>query len=181
MNSAQKSRAELEGIITENKNTLEHKLLSLKQDQEQEAARAKANRQKLEFIQELFDAREASVYLQKQNVLIRAQGFYFPVGQSEIDSKNFLLLHKIAKAVSQYPNSTIFVTGHTDNTGQDRTNLNLSRDRATKVAKFLSEFGGIKTSRIRVSSHGESKPIESNDTPEGRAANRRVEILIRNT
>jgi outer membrane protein OmpA-like peptidoglycan-associated protein len=142
------------------------------------AALDEASRKRLTFIQNLFDAKEASVYLQKEDVLIRAQGFYFPVGESEITSKNFSLLNKIAQAISQYPDSTIFISGHTDNTGHASKNLTLSRERAHKVAKFLNEFGGIKRGRLRVGAFGEGKPVESNDTPAGRAANRRVEILI---
>ena len=135
---------------------------------------------KLAFIQGLFNADEANVYRKKDNILIRAQGFYFASGQSEIDSRNFALLQKIASAIAEYPNANIVVTGHTDANGYHATNLKLSKLRADKVMKFLNEVGGISLERITSEGFGEQKPVASNETIDGRTENRRVEILIIN-
>lgn len=175
--------ADISALLAEQQQSetqLQSQLVSLEKDRQAQKALDAARRKKLDFIQTLFDEREAHVYLQKSDVLIRAQGFSFSVGESEIESKNFTLLQKIAKAVAQYPNANIIVTGHTDSTGSSRKNLSLSRDRAKKVAKFLNEFGGVEPRRIRFDGFGESKPVASNDSAAGRAANRRVEILIKN-
>ncbi len=180
-------KVSLRELAEKDKALLKQRLTGLEQERKQLESAQKnkeeqdlAKRKKLEFVQNLFEAKEANVYLQKDDVLIRAQGFYFPSGASEIDSRNFSLLQKIAKAISEYPNATILVTGHTDSIGKGDLNLRLSKERAQKVAKFLNEFGGISGDRITVDGFGESKPVESNDTQEGRAANRRVEILIQN-
>jgi outer membrane protein OmpA-like peptidoglycan-associated protein len=131
-------------------------------------------------VQSLFTANEANVYQQRQNVLISAHGFRFPTGGSEIGTDNFALMSKIIQAVKTFPESPIKISGHTDSTGSETTNMNLSRARADNVAKFLVDVGGISASRIMATGYGEDKPVASNETPEGRAANRRVEILIDN-
>lgn len=135
---------------------------------------------KLAFIQALFNADEANVYREKDNILIRAQGFYFASGQSEIDSRNFALLQKIGSAIAEYPNANILITGHTDANGYHATNLKLSKLRADKVMKFLNEVGRIPLARITSEGFGEQKPVASNETVAGRTKNRRVEILIIN-
>lgn len=131
-------------------------------------------------VQNMFKAQEAEVYRQGNNVLIRAFGFNFRSGQSEIQSDNFALLNKLTKAIGQFPASTIEVSGHTDNRGADELNLDLSTDRAKKVASFMTEVGGIESRRIKSFGYGETRPLASNETEEGRASNRRVEFLIIN-
>ena len=135
---------------------------------------------KFSFVQSLFSKKEAEVYRQSDNVLIRAHGFNFPSGVSEIQSYNFALLNKIINAINQFPNSKIVVSGHTDNVGDNAMNLALSEARAEKVAKFLNEVGQIGIERIKSRGYGMQRPVYGNETPEGRAANRRVEILIVN-
>jgi outer membrane protein OmpA-like peptidoglycan-associated protein len=135
---------------------------------------------KFSGIQSLFSQDEADVYRQANNVLIRAHGFSFKSGNSEIDASNFALLNKITKAIGEFPDSQIVVSGHTDNRGSDAINLKLSTERGQKVANFLTEVGQIDVGRIESNGFGKTKPVASNDTSEGRAANRRVEILIVN-
>ena len=128
----------------------------------------------------LFNEDEASVYMQKDNVLIRAHGFWFRSGDSEIDARNFALLKKIEKTIEKFPDSKIIVSGHTDSTGSDKTNMKISQQRADNVAKFLHDVGGISNDRISAKGFGRTKPVESNATAAGREANRRVEVLIVN-
>lgn len=131
-------------------------------------------------VQNMFKPQEAEVYRQGNNVLIRAFGFNFRSGQSEIQSENFVLLNKLTKAIGQFPASTIEVSGHTDNRGADALNLDLSAERAKKVASFMTEVGGIERRRIKSFGYGETRPLATNETEEGRASNRRVEFLIIN-
>jgi outer membrane protein OmpA-like peptidoglycan-associated protein len=147
---------------------------------EQELSLSAEQRGAIEKVQALFAPSEASVYQQRQNVLISAQGFRFPPGGSEIETENFALMNKIIQAVKIFPDSSIEVSGHTDSTGSAAVNKTLSQRRADNVAKFLVEVGGISASRIMATGYGRERPVASNETPEGRAANRRVEILIRN-
>jgi outer membrane protein OmpA-like peptidoglycan-associated protein len=89
-------------------------------------------------------------------------------------------LNAVAASLLRYPNSTIQVVGHTDNTGTAAYNQDLSQRRAVSVASILRE-SGVPGGRIAAVGRGEDQPIASNLTPAGRAQNRRVEIIIRPT
>jgi outer membrane protein OmpA-like peptidoglycan-associated protein len=128
----------------------------------------------------MFTSSEANVYRQLENVLISAHGFEFPSGQSEIKTDNFVLVNKVIKAIELFPGSTVEIIGHTDSTGSAELNLKVSQERAANVAKFLNEVGGISLSRLSSQGFGSERPVASNKTAEGRASNRRVEILIVN-
>lgn len=158
----------------------EQKLALSSREREDMAAAERAQKARFEKVQSLFDSEEATVYQQRQNVLISVHGFKFPSGQSEINAENFPLMNKIIQSINIFPGSHIEVDGHTDSTGNDETNQLLSQQRAEKVAKFLEEVGNISGERITARGFGESKPVASNETPEGRASNRRVEIVIIN-
>jgi outer membrane protein OmpA-like peptidoglycan-associated protein len=86
-------------------------------------------------------------------------------------------LRKLAAHLDKYPNSTVQVIGHTDNTGAAAYNLNLSRQRAAAVTNVLVN-NGVSPSRVTSIGKGEDQPVASNLTAEGRAQNRRVEIVI---
>lgn len=89
-------------------------------------------------------------------------------------------LYTVASSLMKYPNSRIEVIGHTDNTGSAAYNQDLSQRRAVAVAAVLRE-SGVPGARIAAYGRGEDQPIASNLTPDGRAKNRRVEIIIRPT
>lgn len=87
-------------------------------------------------------------------------------------------LNAVAASLLKYPNSRIEVIGHTDNTGSAAYNQDLSQRRAVAVASVLRD-SGVPGGRIAAYGRGEDQPVASNLTPEGRAQNRRVEIIIR--
>ncbi|WP_212525155.1 OmpA family protein [Actibacterium sp. MT2.3-13A] len=87
-------------------------------------------------------------------------------------------LRVLARSLNDYPNTTVDVIGHTDNVGEAAYNQQLSNRRARAVANVLYD-SGVATNRIRAYGMGEDQPVASNLTPEGRARNRRVEIVIR--
>lgn len=89
-------------------------------------------------------------------------------------------IRAVAASLNRYPNSTIEVIGHTDNSGSAAYNQDLSQRRAVSVASVLRD-AGVQGGRIASYGRGEDQPIASNLTPQGRAANRRVEIIIRPT
>ena len=86
----------------------------------------------------------------------------------------------VATSLLKYPNSRIEVIGHTDNTGTAAYNMDLSQRRASSVAAILRD-SGVPSGRVVAMGRGEDVPVASNLTPEGRAQNRRVEIIIRPT
>lgn len=137
-------------------------------------------RRKFTYVQSLFTPEEAQVFRKGDNVLISAKGFYFPSGGDEIQSSNFGLLNKILKAIGEFPNSRLEISGHTDSVGAAAKNLVLSEKRAQKVANFLMDVGQISAERIIVKGYGDTRPVAVNNTKEGRDQNRRIEVLIVN-
>lgn len=104
-------------------------------------------------------------------------GVTFDVGSATLKPAFRDTLNNVADSLIKYPNSIIDVYGHTDSTGSDAFNQNLSERRAQTVANYLISRG-VSQARIRWQGFGETMPIASNDTAEGRARNRRVEIKI---
>jgi len=91
-------------------------------------------------------------------------------------------LNKVADNLLQYPDSTVQIVGHTDSDGEAAYNLGLSQNRASSVADIL-QADGVTYDRLQTSGRGEEAPVASNLTDEGKAQNRRVEIVVipRNT
>lgn len=104
-------------------------------------------------------------------------GVTFDVGSSTLKPAFRDTLSTVAGSLVTYPNSLVDVYGHTDSTGSDAFNQTLSERRAQTVANYL-QSQGVSSARIRWQGFGETLPIASNDTAEGRAQNRRVEIKI---
>ena len=86
-------------------------------------------------------------------------------------------LDDIAAALSEHPAATIRVESHTDNVGTLESNLNLSQARARSIKNELVDRG-VEAARIETAGMGQDLPIASNDTPDGRATNRRSEIIV---
>lgn len=147
--------------------------------EEIEMANVKAQ-ERYEKVQNMFSLDEAEVYRQGHNVLLTTYGFDFLPGQSEIKSDNFDLLHKITEAINTFENPYVLVMGHTDSTGSEDNNMALSIKRAETVASFLKKVGKMPDEKVNSEGYGESRPVATNETKEGRAKNRRIEILIIN-
>lgn len=86
-------------------------------------------------------------------------------------------LADLARSLGNYPNTDALVVGYTDSTGSDDYNQTLSERRANSVATYLAQQG-VSPGRMQISGMGESNPVASNATPEGRQQNRRVEIAL---
>ncbi|WP_297772899.1 OmpA family protein [uncultured Roseovarius sp.] len=86
-------------------------------------------------------------------------------------------LFKVARSLQKYPDTTVQVVGHTDSDGAASYNQTLSERRANAVADVLMT-GGVSSARLRAFGRGEDQPVASNLTTEGKAQNRRVEIVI---
>lgn len=110
--------------------------------------------------------------------LIMPGNITFATDSAEIAPQFYSTLNAVALVLREFPETLIEVTGHTDSTGSEEYNLQLSQQRANSVAQYLTAQG-IAPNRILAKGMGESMPIAPNDTPEGRAVNRRVEIQIR--
>jgi len=110
-------------------------------------------------------------------ILVNLPDITFAVDSTTISPGLRSALDEVAASLQKYPNSLIDVMGHTDASGSDAYNLDLSRRRAESVKGYLV-MRGVSGARIATIGYGEQYPKASNDTPEGRALNRRVEIRI---
>ena len=104
-------------------------------------------------------------------------GINFDTGKSTIKPESAQAIGEIAKLLKADPGLKIYVVGHTDNVGGVDSNIKLSQDRAEAVLQALVRDHGIAPARLRASGCGPFAPVSSNDTEEGRAKNRRVELV----
>ena len=104
-------------------------------------------------------------------------GILYDVNKATLRSEAKTNLDKMAVILNKYPDTNILIEGHTDATGTDEHNLELSRNRASSVSNYLAGLG-VDPSRFTAMGYGESQPIATNDTDAGRQQNRRVELAI---
>ena len=104
-------------------------------------------------------------------------GVLFDTDSAKIKLKSAPVLVEIAKLLQSRPSLNILVVGHTDNQGAFDYNMNLSSQRANSVARYLTEKHNIDQGRMRAAGVGFLAPVATNDTPDGRAKNRRVELV----
>lgn len=102
----------------------------------------------------------------------------FHIGSAELKADSTQILINALVGIKARPGWLIVVTGHTDATGSVQHNLRLSRDRAASVRDWMQRMGGIPDSCFAVQGFGATQPIASNDTEQGRRANRRVDIRL---
>jgi OmpA-OmpF porin, OOP family len=104
-------------------------------------------------------------------------GIYFDTDSDRLKPESGAVLKQVAAGLQKNPNLKLQVIGYTDSAGNAAHNLDLSKRRAQAVASVLTAQFGIDASRLSVNGFGADKPIASNDTADGRAANRRVEFV----
>jgi outer membrane protein OmpA-like peptidoglycan-associated protein len=104
-------------------------------------------------------------------------GIYFDTGKSDLKPESAAAIGEIAKLLKGDPGLKIHVVGHTDNVGDIAGNVTLSKSRAEAVLQALVRDHGIAAARLNAYGCGQFSPVASNDTEEGRAKNRRVELV----
>jgi OOP family OmpA-OmpF porin len=112
-----------------------------------------------------------------ENVVITLNNIFFDFDKATLKPESFPELNRIVTLMNERTSMQVDIAGHADATGEENYNLGLSKRRAASVQKYLVGKG-IAESRITVSFYGETKPVESNATKEGRRKNRRVEFKI---
>ncbi len=136
----------------------------------------------LDFLKENNLMESVNIIQGNKGMVIRfKEGVLFNSGEASISEGGFTVLHEIVEKIKSIPN-LIIIEGFTDNipikTNEFPSNWELSVARAMGVARFMIDDMNIEEERISVSGFGEQRPIDSNDTAEGRANNRRIEITI---
>ena len=164
---------------------LEEQLVGLKgYSRKQEAAKQKLASER-EFneqfnkVQRYFQPAEAEVYKQGDRLVIRMRGIRFPVGQAILTPDNYTLLSKVQQAIQTFGQPIVTIEGHTDSTGSAIVNQELSQKRAEAVRTYLIANKTLPENRILAAGYGPDRPLAPNTTPEGRAINRRIDVLIK--
>jgi len=124
------------------------------------------------------EMKDAEVIREGEGIIIRfSEKVLFAYDRSDLNGTAKANLDKLNAILKKYPETNITVIGHTDNKGSDRYNQTLSESRAGSVTTYAGQ-NGINMDRLTPMGKGESDPIATNDTEEGRASNRRVEFVI---
>jgi outer membrane protein OmpA-like peptidoglycan-associated protein len=129
--------------------------------------------------QELDAIPDANVEIQGDSIVVSFAGeVIFDSGSRNLSPGALARLDSVAATINHYPDSDVIVKGHTDGQGAEDVNMRLSEDRALMVKNQLVAKG-VDPQRVTTLGFGESVPLATNATPEGRAMNRRVEIELR--
>ncbi len=115
--------------------------------------------------------------IKADSLIILGAELLFETNKSTLRSEHFATLNPIVDYLRFHPERLVRISGHTDNTGSESHNRNLSKQRADVVAEYLVN-NGVNLNRIETSGLGSAKPIATNTNDEGRKKNRRVELLI---
>jgi outer membrane protein OmpA-like peptidoglycan-associated protein len=119
-----------------------------------------------------------SVTRSGDNIILNMPGnVTFKTNSDDINASFYQVLNSVALVLKEFDKTVVDVAGHADSTGPDDKNMALSQRRAGSVSTYLSSQG-INAQRLIAVGYGETRPIASNDTAEGRAQNRRVEITL---
>jgi outer membrane protein OmpA-like peptidoglycan-associated protein len=126
-----------------------------------------------------FKPEEAEVYKQGSDLVIRLKAINFPVGQHVLMPSNYTLLSKAQRAIRTFGQPSLVIEGHTDSTGSEVRNQHLSQRRAEAVRTYLVANGTLPENKIIAVGYGSKRPLASNKSAEGRAINRRIDVIIR--
>jgi outer membrane protein OmpA-like peptidoglycan-associated protein len=118
------------------------------------------------------------IYLDKSQNKVRLLVF-FETDKAELSKSSLPELQRVAKFLKANANYQVEIAGHTDNTADDKYNMDLSTRRANSVVDYLVR-NGVDRSRLTAKGYGETMPVSTNDTEDGRSENRRVEFIITN-
>lgn len=110
-------------------------------------------------------------------LMLRLKNIHFKTGSSELTDDSKYEIDNVVAAMNKYPNISAEISGHTDNVGEADMNMNLSQARAAQVKEYIVQKG-ISADRLNAKGYGQTRPVESNETSEGRAMNRRIEFKI---
>jgi len=154
------------------------RLKSEKQAIEDKLAGERKFNEQYNQVQALFTSEEAECYKQGQQMVVRLRGMSFPVGQSIIMPENYALLSKVQHAIRTFDDPSVTIEGHTDSTGTLELNNHLSQMRAEAVRGYLLANALTTEDKVTAVGYGSSRPLSPNATTEGRAQNRRIDLII---
>ena len=179
---------EVEGLESERGN-LQSSLQETQRALEELRARERAQQERLatfrrmiERFRSMIDSGRLRVRIVRNRMLIElSENILFDSGRADLRDEGEVALSEIVQVLNSIPNRQFQVAGHTDNipmrSSRFQSNWELSTARAVNVARFMIDQG-LNAERISAAGYAETQPVASNSTPEGRAQNRRIEIVL---
>jgi outer membrane protein OmpA-like peptidoglycan-associated protein len=122
--------------------------------------------------------RDTKVEATLEGIMITLSNIEFPAESAVLPDSEKLKLQEIAHILKQMSGIKLLVTGHTARAGSTESQMTLSHARALAVVEYLVSLGAVWPDDVTVVGHGANRPVADHNTPEGMAANRRVEITI---
>ena len=135
-------------------------------------------RDRFDRLEKHFTREEGQILRQGEDVIIRLVGVQFDVGKAVIEPQYFAVITKVQEAIRLFPGSRVLIEGHTDSYGTDEHNLELSMARADAVRQYLLANMQLDPGQVEAVGLGETHPIANNETNEGRARNRRIDLIV---
>jgi outer membrane protein OmpA-like peptidoglycan-associated protein len=140
--------------------------------------RSLADYQTIDEIGRMFGPDDGRVLVDGRDLVLRLHGLQFASGSAELPSSSGALLDKVVQALERLPGARVIVEGHTDSQGRPEANVELSQARAIAVRDELARRARLHSGAVKATGYGAMRPVASNETAEGRALNRRIEIVI---
>ncbi len=133
---------------------------------------------KIEEFKNTFGEDEAQIVRDGNRYIVRLKNMQFPRNRAELPTRSMETLQKISELVALMPTQKVTIEGHTDSTGSAEINQKLSEERASTVKTYFVTQGMLDATKIETEGFGFEKPLATNKTKEGRAMNRRVDVVI---
>ncbi len=180
MEAEEKAKKELSENLTDSQSEIQSKntTIAAMSAETSELSDKVALDEKYKEAREMFEEDEAEVFKDVNKVVIRLKGLRFPSGQADLTAASYPIMTKLQNVIKNFEDSEIDIEGHTDSLGRKETNTQLSELRADAVKNYLIENGAVDMSQITAAGYGDEKPVTTNNTPNGRAQNRRVDVII---
>lgn len=141
-------------------------------------AQRERQRERFERVERLFNPDQATVLRQADSLILRLIGLNFASGSATLTSEHDTILTAVRETIEAFPEASIVIEGHTDSFGSDASNQTLSQARADAVLQYLLANAPVSPTSVTALGYGEARPVANNETPEGRARNRRIDIVI---
>jgi OOP family OmpA-OmpF porin len=174
----QTQEAQNQTDAAKNQITSEQQKVSNLQGQNAEYANKAENNAKIETVKGEFAPEEAEVLRDGNKIILRLKDMKFSTSRFELTQSSIETLQKVKDMIAAVPFSKVVVEGHTDNVGGEKKNMALSQNRADTVKKYLVAEKSVPEDKVEARGFGYEHPLTSNKTAQGRAVNRRVDVVI---
>ena len=156
----------------------DHQNIQALQGQNQQYADKEALNQKIEKIKAEFEPSEADVLRDGNKIIIRLKSMKFSSARFDLTSSSLDTLQKVKAMITAVNINRVIVEGHTDSVGTEQKNMELSQKRAEAIKKYFVSEKTLPENQVEAKGFGYEKPLTTNKTKEGRATNRRVDVVI---